>query len=158
MALDRVEELASEVAQAHGLTIYDVSLGTQRGGQVLRVTLVRPCDDGGVSVGDCALVSRELGQILDAEEPIDSAYRLEVSSPGVERELNRPDHFVWAVGERVHVVYSHEMDTSEEIEGVLESYDPERQVMMVASKKRRVEIELGTVRKARTRFVFQEDR
>ena len=158
MALDRVEELASEVAQGQGLAVYDVLLGTQRGRQVLRVTLVRPGDDSSVSVGDCAAVSRELGQILEVEDLIGGAYTLEVSSPGVERELSRSDHFMWAVGERVHVVYSDDVDTSEEIEGALESYDPEAQVMTVASKKRRVEIGLGTVRKARTRFVFQEER
>jgi ribosome maturation factor RimP len=158
MALGRVEELAAEVAEAHGLAVYDVHLGAYRRTQVLRVTIVRPGEQGGASVGDCARVSRELSQMLDAEDPFGHAYTLEVSTPGVERELTRPEHFAWAVGERVYVVASEGADGSCEIEGVLESFDSERRVMMVASQKRCVEIELGTVRTARTKFVFQEGR
>jgi ribosome maturation factor RimP len=57
----------------------------------------------GIGVEDCAKVSRELSTLLDVEDPIPTAYALEVSSPGVDRILRTPEHFRRFVGERVHV-------------------------------------------------------
>ena len=154
MGLGRLEEMAGEVAEAHGLAIYDVRMTTQRGRQVVQVTIVRPGDKGGASIGDCTQTARELGQMLEAEDPFDHAYTLEVSSPGIERALRRPEHFGWAVGETVHLVLSEAVEGWEQFEGVLEAFDPETQVISIATGKRRVDIAYGIVRKARTRFVF----
>lgn len=154
MGLGRLEELAGEVAEAHGLAIYDVRMTTQRGRQIVQVTIVRPGEKGGASIGDCAGVSRELGQLLEVDDPFNHAYVLEVSSPGIERDLKRAEHFGWAVGETVHVVTSEEVDGSKQFEGVLDAFDAESEVLTVATKKRRADIPLRIVRKARTRFVF----
>jgi ribosome maturation factor RimP len=155
VALDRLEEMARGIAQAHdGLEIYDVRMTTQRGRQVVQVTVLRPGEKGGATIGDCTLVARELGQMLEEEDPFSHAYTLEVSSPGIERDLRRPEHFGWALGETVHIVLSEAVEGWEQYEGILEAFDPESQVITVAAGKRRVDIAYGIVRKARTRFAF----
>lgn len=81
---ERVQEIAAEVAGKNNLELVHVDvIGTVKSPTV-RVFIDKP---GGVSVGDCTLVSRRMEEVLDAEDFISSAYVLEVSSPGLEREL-----------------------------------------------------------------------
>ena len=70
------------------------------GKPVLRLSIDRP---GGIAVADCANVSRAVSPILDVEDPIPSAYDLEVSSPGIERPVQRLEDFVRFTGFRVRV-------------------------------------------------------
>lgn len=82
--LDRVEELAREAAALCGVELVDVEYKTARDNPVLRLYIDKT---GGVLVEDCARVSRAMGDALDTEDPIPSRYRLEVSSPGVDKAL-----------------------------------------------------------------------
>lgn len=66
----------------------------------LRIFIDKP---GGISLDDCVNVSREVGALLEVENVIDEAYRLEVSSPGLDRPLKRPEDFERFVGEHVKV-------------------------------------------------------
>lgn len=59
--------------------------------------------EGGVSVDDCADVSRQVSAIMDVEDPISGAYNLEVSSPGMDRQLFKPEQFARYQGEQVQV-------------------------------------------------------
>ncbi len=70
------------------------------GPRILRLYIDAP---GGVNLDDCELVSRNVSAALDVDDPIQGAYNLEVSSPGIERPLTRDDHFRTHVGERVKV-------------------------------------------------------
>lgn len=66
--------------------------------------------EDGITVDDCASASRHISTVLDAEDPIAGQYNLEVSSPGIERPLVKPEHYAKFVGERVRVkLYSHHM-------------------------------------------------
>lgn len=67
---------------------------------VLRLYIDSPA---GVGLSDCEAVSREVSALLDVEDPIDSAYRLEVSSPGFDRPLVRPEHFQAFIGHEAKV-------------------------------------------------------
>lgn len=69
--------------------------------RVLRVYIDAP---GGILVEDCATVSRQLSAVLDVEDLLQSAYSLEVSSPGLDRPLAKPAHFQRFIGSRVRVV------------------------------------------------------
>lgn len=81
---ERVQEIAAEAAAENNLELVHVDvIGTVKNPTV-RVFIDKP---GGVSVGDCTIVSRRMETVLDAEDFISSAYVLEVSSPGLEREL-----------------------------------------------------------------------
>jgi ribosome maturation factor RimP len=97
-----VWELAAPLAQAEGMEIIDIELrheGT-RGGRILRVYLDK---EGGPNVDDLSRVSRQLSDLLDTHDAVDGAYTLEVSSPGINRPLRRPEHFARFVGKRVRV-------------------------------------------------------
>lgn len=70
------------------------------GNALLRIYLDGP---GGISLDDCERVSREVSGVLEVEDPIQNAYRLEVSSPGLDRPLVKPEHFQRFVGEDVKI-------------------------------------------------------
>ena len=71
-----------------------------RGGRVLRLYLDK---EGGPNVDDLSRVSHQLSDLLDRENAIEGAYTLEVSSPGINRPLRRPEHFARFVGKRIRV-------------------------------------------------------
>jgi ribosome maturation factor RimP len=98
----RVWELAAPLAQGEGMEIVDIEFRPEgtRGGRVLRLYMDK---EGGPSVDDLSRVSRRLSDLLDAEDAIGGAYTLEVSSPGINRPLKRPEHFARFVGKRIRV-------------------------------------------------------
>lgn len=100
--LTKLEALASEVATREGCELYDLEfLGTGQG-RTLRVFIDKA--EGPVGIEDCSNVSKGLNLILDVEDIIPGeAYNLEVSSPGLERDLKRVSHFTRVVGEKIWV-------------------------------------------------------
>jgi ribosome maturation factor RimP len=101
-AVTRIWELAGPVAKSEGMEIVEIDLRHEggRSGRVLRLYLDK---EGGPNVDDLSRVSRQLGELLDAHDAVDGAYTLEVSSPGINRPLKRPEHFARFVGKRVRV-------------------------------------------------------
>lgn len=101
--VERIWELAAPLAAGGGMEIVDIELtheGT-RGGRVVRLYLDK---DGGPSVEDLSRVSRDLSGLLDEhEDVVAGAYTLEVSSPGINRPLKRPEHFARFIGKKVRV-------------------------------------------------------
>jgi ribosome maturation factor RimP len=71
------------------------------GGSILRLYIDAP---GGIEVDDCETVSRQVSLILDVEDPLKNAYTLEVSSPGLDRPLVKPEHFQKFAGELAKIV------------------------------------------------------
>lgn len=95
--------MAEEVSNREGCYLYDIEFVGGQTGRVLRVTIDK-AGEGGVSIDDCSNVSRGLNLLLDVEDVIPGgAYSLEVSSPGLERALKEPRHYVMAVGRQVLV-------------------------------------------------------
>ncbi len=89
------ETISQEVA-IMGLDLLDLVFS----GGVLRLTIDRP---GGVTLDDCVAVTKRIGVMLDAVDPIPESYRLEVSSPGLDRILRRPEEFGHFSGRKVKV-------------------------------------------------------
>lgn len=83
--LAELDGLARRSAKAEGVDVAWCELKGGPGSRVFRVFIER--DDGSVDLGDCERVSKRLGLLLDVEDPIDSAYTLEVSTPGLDRPL-----------------------------------------------------------------------
>ncbi|MDP2690128.1 MAG: ribosome maturation factor RimP [Deltaproteobacteria bacterium] len=100
--------LAQPVVDGLGMELVDVAFVTEHGRRVLRVTIDKP---GGVTVDDCGDVSRELGTILDVEDPIPQRYTLEVSSPGLDRPLLSEKDFIRFAGKKARI------KTREAVEG-----------------------------------------
>lgn len=98
--IDQIQAIADEVAHRLGLRIYDIEFGNGPTGKVLRVSIDHP--ERGVGIEDCTSISRGMSEGLDAnEEMIPGNYALEVSSPGLERQLKKPWHFQAVVGKKI---------------------------------------------------------
>jgi ribosome maturation factor RimP len=83
-----------------GYELVELEQTSGRGSAVVRIFIDRP---EGIGLTDCERVSREVSALLDVEDPIPTAYRLEVSSPGFDRVLRTPAHFARFVGSRIAV-------------------------------------------------------
>ena len=95
----QLEELFRPLLESMGLRLWGLQVPASRGGTV-RVYIDAP---DGVSVDQCARVSRHLSHILDAEDPIPGSYTLEVSSPGMERPFFSPDQVREYLGNSVQL-------------------------------------------------------
>jgi ribosome maturation factor RimP len=99
--LERVRQMAEQIAAREGCSLYDIELVGAGIGRVLRVYVDR---EGGSSIEDCSRVSRGLNLLLDVEDVIPGgAYSLEVSTPGLERVLRMPWHFSRVIGQAIAV-------------------------------------------------------
>ena len=114
------EELAAPVAESMGLKIWDVRFEKEGPNWFLRFFIDR---DGGVDIDSCENFSRAVEQKLDELDPIDQSYCLEVSSPGIERELTRPWHFTDNIGNTIDVKLIRAKDGVKKLTGTLESFD-----------------------------------
>lgn len=97
---ETVRKLALPYAEKLGLSIWDVRYVREGGSWYLRIFIDKP---GGVGIEDCEKMSRAIDGPLDELDPIREPYCLEVSSPGVSRELTRPEHFRACLGADVTV-------------------------------------------------------
>ncbi len=97
---ERLLKVAEPVVEGFGLELVDLACAVSSGHSVLRVFIDKP---GGVTIDDCAVVSRELGAVLDIEDPVPGRYSLEVSSPGLDRPLKREKDFLRFLGRLVKI-------------------------------------------------------
>lgn len=98
--LFNVRELLELLLAGKDLELFDVEFKGQGKNGVLRVFIDK---EGGVTIDDCALVSRELGTLLDIHDMIPGSYTLEVSSPGLTRALRKPEDFLRFKGKKVKI-------------------------------------------------------
>jgi len=96
----QLEALIAPVAEACGVELYDLEYVKEGGDRILRLFIDK---EGGVDLNDCERVSRMVSDILDEHDPIPNAYRLQVGSPGIERRLSKPEHFIRFVGHKVAI-------------------------------------------------------
>ena len=98
--LDELLNLVQPILDDLGFELVDLNYAHEGSDLFLRIFIDKP---GGVNLDDCASISREVGALLEVEDAIKDAYRLEVSSPGMDRPLKRPADFERFAGERVKV-------------------------------------------------------
>lgn len=94
------EERLSKLIKQEGLELYSTELVTENDQQIYRVYITKK---GGVNLDDCQKISQIISPLLDIDEPTNSNYFLEVSSPGIERKLIKPNHFQASINELVKV-------------------------------------------------------
>lgn len=114
-----VWEIVEPLAQELGLRIWDIRFLKEGSSWYLRVFIDK---DGGVSIDDCVNLSHAIDKPLDEKDPIEQAYFLEVSSPGVERELVRDEHFISNIGEKIKVKMIRPVEGKREFCGILSDY------------------------------------
>ena len=117
---DRVFELARPAAEALGLTVWDGRFGKEGASWYLRIFIDKP---EGVGIEDCEAMSRAVDPLLDEADCIKQSYYLEVCSPGLGRELTRPEHFTRFLGEEIRVRLIRPKDGKKDWTGRLAGYD-----------------------------------
>jgi len=120
--VQRVWELADPLVTDEGLEMVDVEFRRESRGMILRVFLDR---DGGVNLDDLTRVSRQLGDLLDVHNAVPGQYTLELSSPGINRRLRRPEHFARYLGKTVRVRTSVPIEGRRNFLGALAAVDAE---------------------------------
>ncbi len=139
--VEKVRAIAAPLAAGEGLELVDVELAGAGGRTTLRLFIDR---DGGVSLDDCSSISRAVSAALDVEDPIQGAYDLEVSSPGLDRPLRTPEHFSKYAGENVRVkAYGPiaEAENRKTFAGALRGFEEGRALIDVDGKLFRVPLE-----------------
>ncbi len=117
---ERLIALIEPLVGRLGYELVDLEHSAGRGSAVVRLYIDRP---GSVGIEDCERVSREVSALLDVEDPIPTAYTLEVSSPGFERTLRTRAHFERFVGSRVYVELAAPRDGRRRYTGTLLTVD-----------------------------------
>jgi len=155
--LDRVRAIAERVASSHGLEVWDVVSRREISGQVMRVFIDRPgpaaTPDESVSIEDCELVSREIGTILDVEDPLPFAYTLEVSSPGLDRPLRGETDYRRFAGRLAKIVVSEAVDNQKAFEGRLRGVE-EGAVLLEGPKGRMHRLPMRLIARGRLEVEF----
>jgi ribosome maturation factor RimP len=137
---ERIEGTVAPVVRQHGLTLVDLEWKGDRRRGILRIYVDKA---GGVGIDECSRLSREIGDLIDAEGVIDHAYDLEVSSPGLDRQLRKDREFQWALGKPVRCWLA----GGAEHHGRLTEVAPER--LVLDRDGERVELARDVVTKAR---------
>ncbi len=143
--VEKIRQIAERVAASEGLFLVDVELKGGRANQLLRVFIDKR---EGVTHADCQQVSEQLSAILDVEDPIPGRYVLEVSSPGLDRELQRPNEFVHFAGRRARIALREPVGTQRVFEGRLAGFESGR-VRLDLGDKGVSEFELSNITKAK---------
>jgi ribosome maturation factor RimP len=123
-----LSKLIEPVVQELGCELWGIEK-LQQGRQVVLKIYIESAD--GINVDDCARVSRQVSAILDVEDPIPGEYMLEVSSPGVERRLFKPEHFNVCKGEKVQITLRQAFDGRRKFKGLLCGLEDEEVVIRV---------------------------
>ena len=114
-----VWEIVEPFAEELGFKIWDVRFLKEGSSWYLRIFIDK---EGGVSIDDCVDLTHAINKPLDEADPIEQAYFLEVSSPGVERDLVRDEHFTAYIGEKIKVKMIRPVEGKREFNGILSDY------------------------------------
>ncbi|MBQ8163575.1 MAG: ribosome maturation factor RimP [Clostridia bacterium] len=115
-----VSEIAEGVAKELGYSIWDVEYVKEGADWYLRITID---SESGITIDDCEKMSRAIDPILDEHDLIEDMYHLEVSSPGIEREIKTDFHLSKCIGERVAVKLFAPIDGQKQLVGILKGFD-----------------------------------
>ena len=113
---DRVRDLLFDTVLAQECYLWDVEYVKEGADMILRVVID---SNEGITLDDCERVSRAIDPILDEADPIENSYKVEVTSPGVERPLTRPDHFEACIGDEIEVRLYAPLNGEKTLRGIL---------------------------------------
>ena len=136
-------EQITKIIESCGVSLYDTEIASEFDKKIFRIYIT---SQEGINLDKCAEISRILSPIFDVEPPLDGEYLLEVSSPGIERKLIKPEHFTASIGEKVKI----KLKDKEKFIGILEGF--ENNTLRVRVDQELKEISLDALDKARTYF------
>ncbi len=138
--LNIIRELTWEPINELGYDLYHLEFVSEEGEDYLRFYIDTRTDEA-VTLEDCEKVSRRVSVLLDEKDPIDSAYFLEVSSPGLFRELHTADHIKGALGERVRVQPVAGGRAGRDLVGTLTQFDGSMLTLDVDGKTKEIKMQ-----------------
>ncbi|MEA1889997.1 MAG: ribosome maturation factor RimP [Pseudomonadota bacterium] len=145
--MDRLEKKLNDmfepVVESMAYELVGVELTGSGNGTILRIYIDA---EKGITVEDCQAVSYQISGLLDVEDPLQNRYTLEVSSPGLDRPLVKPEHFEQFIGELVKIRSTEPVLGRKNFKGVLESFDGKNLFVEVDNEE--YEIPLDIVEKA----------
>ncbi len=109
-------ELADPICNVEGMELIHVEYQREIGGRILRLYVDKP---GGITLGDCSLISSQLGDILDLKLETDDSYSLEISSPGTDRPISRLSDFEKFKGESAKIKIARPINGQKKFKGIL---------------------------------------
>jgi ribosome maturation factor RimP len=144
--MDVITQTVKGILQDRDLRLYDLDFN-----EVAKILRVYIDKEGGVTISDCQRISSALSQELDKLDLINYKYTLEVSSPGINRLLKRPEHYRWALGKQVEIDLA-----AEKIKGYLRDVDENG--ILVASPAGERTIPFPAISKAKVMEEIQYDK
>lgn len=117
---EKVFALVKKTVEEQGVDLWDVRYLKEGSSYYLRVFIDKA---DGINIDDCTNVSHAIDPLLDEADPIKDPYYLEVCSPGIERELVRPEHFEKMIGQKIKVRLFKAVDSVKEFIGILTAYN-----------------------------------
>lgn len=151
--IEAVERRIEPFLTENGIELYFTEYVKEGRDRILRVYIDK---EGGVSSDDCAFVSQYISNELDRNDPIEDSYLLEVSSPGIERELRKDAHFEKNIGRTIKLSLFAAYEGSKSYEGELISYSDLVVRIRTGNGDKVVEIPRDKVSKARIVFRYNE--
>ena len=145
-----VSELVAPTAEEQGLSLWDVEFVKEGAKRILRITID---SEEGIDIEQCERFHRAIDPLLDEADPIEESYYLEVSSPGIERELKCDMHVQACAGERVEVKLYAPRDGAKSFVGVLLGLDGEGNIVVEADGKQ-ITFDKKEIAKIQTVFDF----
>ena len=143
----QVAHLIQPTVEQMGYTLWDVEYTKEGADWHLVITIDK---EEGITIEDCEAVHRAVDPLLDEEDPIESAYYLDVSSPGVERDLRTDAHILASIGERCEAKLFAPVEGSRTHKGELVSY--EDGIVTLKTEKTEVKIPRAAISKLKTVF------
>lgn len=144
MLQDRLKSLIEPLVESLGYELVLLDFSPQGRSSVLRLYIDAP---DGVVLGDCQTVSREVAALLDVEDPIHSAYQLEVSSPGLDRPLTRREHFDRFAGQRAKIELSVPLNAQKRFQGSIKTTT--EQSVLLETEQGEKELAFAAIERAR---------
>lgn len=129
--MNRLFHLISPITERLGYELYHIEYLKEDGDYYLRIYIEH---ENGIGLKDCEKVSREVSEVLDVEDPITDQYYLEVSSPGVFRNLFTEEHYKRYQGYDVLIQSSSLINEKRKFEGILEGFDENNILINVNSE------------------------
>ncbi len=124
---ETVRELVAPVAEELGLLLWDVEFVKEGARRILRVTIDH---EDGITIDDCERMHRAIDPVLDEADPIETAYDLEVSSPGIERDLRTDMHILASVDEVIELRFFAPVNGQKTLRGILAGLDESGNVLV----------------------------
>lgn len=129
----KTEAMLVPILDEFGFYLWDVEYVKEGSDYYLRAYIDK---DGGINIDDCVNVSHKLSDALDADDFIEDAYILEVSSPGLGRKLVKDKEFDRSIGKDVDVKFYKPIDGTKEVTGALKAYSKDTITIVIADDEK----------------------